>query len=51
MLWKLATFFLIGMVVLAMVSARPRKGDRAFDAERHTLRARMARLFRRAPPR
>ena len=31
MLTKLATFFLIGMVILAMFSARPRKGDQAFE--------------------
>ncbi|MEM1316008.1 MAG: hypothetical protein AAGI51_15730 [Pseudomonadota bacterium] len=42
MLTKLATFFLIGMVILAMVSARPRKGDQAFDK-----RGRWARLLRR----
>ncbi|MEM6440301.1 MAG: hypothetical protein AAF763_11495 [Pseudomonadota bacterium] len=42
MIVKLATFFILGMVILAMVSARPRKGDKAFG-RRWTF----ARLFRR----
>lgn len=42
MLTKLATFFLIGMVILAMISARPRRGDEAFER-----RWKWARLFRR----
>lgn len=42
MLTKLATLFLIGMVVLALFSARPRKGDQAFERRR-----RWARLLRR----
>jgi len=51
MLWKLATFFLIGMAILAMISGRPRKGDQSYDAERHGWRGRLARLLGRAPKR